>query len=112
MNTITFKGYNANIEYDAFDRIFVGRLSGIDDDIVVFHGSTVDELETAFHESVNHYIDVSERIGHQVSEPFSGRIILQIPPEIHSAVATAAEVSGKSINQWVSDVLGKAAAHA
>jgi len=104
---MTFKGYRANIEYDAEDRILVGRLSDIDD-IVVFHGSTVDDLETAFHESVNHYIEVSERLVQQASKPFSGQIILQIPPEIHSAIATAAEVSGKSINQWVSDVLGKA----
>jgi predicted HicB family RNase H-like nuclease len=75
MNAMTFKGYRANIEYDVEDRIFVGRLSGIDD-IVVFHGSTVDELETAFHESVNHYIEVSERIGKRTSEPFSGKLIL------------------------------------
>jgi predicted HicB family RNase H-like nuclease len=30
---------------------------------------------------------------------------LRISPEIHSALAIAAEVSGKSINQWTADTL-------
>ncbi len=34
--------------------------------------------------------------------------MLRIPPEIHNAVATAAEAGGKSINQWVTGVLDKA----
>jgi predicted HicB family RNase H-like nuclease len=31
--------------------------------------------------------------------------MLRIPPEIHAAIAMAAEVSGKSINQWATDTL-------
>ncbi len=106
MNALTFKGYTAHIEYDAEDHIFVGRLSGIDD-IVVFHGTTVDEIETAFHESVTHYLEVSERRNKQTSIPYS-KLMLQIPQDVHIAIATAAEKSGKSINQWSSEVLGKA----
>jgi len=30
--------------------------------------------------------------------------MLRIPPEIHAAIALAAEVSGKSINQWATDM--------
>jgi predicted HicB family RNase H-like nuclease len=29
--------------------------------------------------------------------------MLRIPPEVHVAIATVAEVSGKSINQWATD---------
>jgi predicted HicB family RNase H-like nuclease len=32
-----------------------------------------------------------------------------IPPKVHAAVAQAAEVSGKSINQWAADMLDQAA---
>jgi predicted HicB family RNase H-like nuclease len=35
--------------------------------------------------------------------------MLRIPRETHAAIATAAEVSGKSINQWASEVLERAA---
>jgi predicted HicB family RNase H-like nuclease len=108
MNMMKYKGYVARIEYDEEDRIFVGRLAGIDD-IVSFHGTTVDELETAFHESVDHYLEVSERTGRPAQKPYSGNLMLRISPDIHAAVATVSQVQGKSINQWVAEVLDKAA---
>jgi len=103
-----YKGYVARIEYDVADRIFVGHLAGIKD-IVGFHGITVNELEGAFHESVDNYIAISEETGRPVQKPYSGKLMLRVSPDVHAAVATAAEVHGKSINQWVSDVLDEAA---
>jgi len=47
-----YKGYVAHIEYEEENRIFVGHLAGIKD-IVGFHGTTVNELKSSFHESVN-----------------------------------------------------------
>lgn len=108
MNMMKYNGYVARIEYDEEDRIFVGRLVGIDD-IVVFHGAMVDELETAFHESVDHYLEVSERTGRPAQKPYSGNLMLRISPDIHAAVATASQVQGKSINQWAAEALDKAA---
>lgn len=107
MNIMKYKGYISHIEYDEVDRIFVGHLAGIKD-IVGFHGSTVDELEHAFHESVDNYIAISEETGRAAQKPYSGKLMLRVSPDIHAAVALAAQVHGKSINQWVSDVLGKA----
>ncbi len=108
MNRMKYRGYTARIEFDEVDRIFVGHLAGIKD-IVGFHGTTVDELENAFRESVDHYIAISEERGRSAQKPYSGRLMLRVSPEVHAAVATAAGVRGKSINQWASDVLGKAA---
>ncbi|MEE8057434.1 MAG: type II toxin-antitoxin system HicB family antitoxin [Pseudomonadales bacterium] len=107
MNTMMYKGYAARIEYDADDRIFIGHIATIRD-IVGFHGSTVDELELAFHEAVNDYLAACEKLGQKPNKPYSGKLMLRVPPEIHAAVATAAEVGGKSINQWATDVLDKA----
>lgn len=108
MNIMKYKGYISHIEFDEVDRIFVGHLAGIKD-IVGFHGSTVDELEHAFHESVDNYIAISEETGRAAQKPYSGKLMLRVSPDIHAAVALAAQVHGKSINQWASDVLGKAA---
>lgn len=107
MNAMTYKGYLARVDYDAEDRIFVGRLAGIAD-IAVFHGTTVDELETAFHETVDHYLEVSERTGRPAQRPYSGNLTLQIPPEVHAAVALAAETEGASISQWAAKRLEEA----
>lgn len=108
MNKMQYRGYAARIEFDEDDRIFVGHLAGIKD-IVGFHGTTVDELERAFHESVDAYIALSQEQGRRPQKPYSGRLMLRVSPEVHSAVATAAGVRGKSINQWAAEVLGKAA---
>jgi len=108
MNMMKYKGYIARIEYDEEDRIFVGHLAGIKD-IVGFHGTTVDDLESAFHESVDSYIAISEETGRSPQKPYSGKLMIRIPPEVHAAVATAAQVHGKSINQWASETLKKAA---
>jgi len=107
MNIMKYKGYIASIEYDEEDRIFVGHLAGIKD-IVGFHGTTVDELEYAFHESVDNYISISKETGRPAQKPYSGKLMLRVSPEVHAAVATAAQVHGKSINQWASEVLDKA----
>ncbi len=40
MNTMTYKGYTARVEYDEGDNIFVGRILGIRN-MISFHGETV-----------------------------------------------------------------------
>jgi predicted HicB family RNase H-like nuclease len=108
MNEMSYQNYTAKIEYDPEDKIFVGHILGIRD-IVSFHGSTVEELESAFREAVHHYLEVCEKIGQKPERSYSGKLTLRIPPEVHMAVATAAEVNSKSINQWATEILRKAA---
>ena len=108
MNEMKYQDYSAKIEYDSIDKIFVGHIMGIHD-IVSFHGSTVEELKSAFHAAVYHHLDVCEKIGQKPQRSYSGKLTVRIPPEVHLAVATAAETNNKSINQWASDVLRQAA---
>ena len=84
MNAMKYNGYAARIEYDAHDRIFVGHLAGVRD-IVGFHGESVEELETAFHEAVDNYLAACAKLGQQPKKPVTGKILLRVPPEIHSA---------------------------
>ena len=107
MNAMKYKGYAARIEFDADDRIFVGHLAGIRD-IVGFHGSSVAELEAAFHEAVDDYHAACLKLGQKPHKPASGKLLLRVPPEIHSAAIMAAESEGKSLNQWATHVLEKA----
>ena len=109
-NAMTYKGYSARIEFDAQDRIFFGRLAGIQD-IITFHGETVDGLELAFREAVDHYLAACFELGDEPNKPYSGKLTLRIPPGIHAAIAVAAETSGKSLNKWVADLLARATQH-
>ena len=111
MNTMSYRGYFARIDYDDEDKILVGRLAGIDD-VVGFHADTVAGLEAAFHEAVDDYLAACEKVGKAPERPYSGRVMFRIDPEVHSRVALAAELSGKSLNQWAEEALRDAAERA
>ena len=108
MKTMKHKGYSARIEYSDEDSCFVGYIAGIRD-VVGFHGEAVSELRAAFEEAVDDYLEICKKTGKQPQKPYSGKLMLRIPPKVHAAVAQAAEVSGKSINQWAADMLDQAA---
>ena len=107
MNTMIYKGYSARIEFDEQDRIFVGHLAGIRD-IVGFHGSSVNELEAAFHEAVDDYLAHCAQLNLPANKPFSGRMLLRVPPEVHAQASVAAQVAGLSLNQWAAHALAQA----
>lgn len=62
MNVMTYGVYAAEIEYDAEDEIFVGRIAGIRDG-VGFHAETVDDLKLAFVEAVEDYVEACNAVG-------------------------------------------------
>ena len=108
MSSMTYKGYSARVEFDAEDRIFVGHLAGVRD-IVGFHGASVAELEAAFHEAVDDYLAACKKLGQEPNKPFSGRVMLRLPPEVHARASARATVEGVSFNQWAAKVLERAA---
>ncbi len=104
MKTMTYKGYAARIEYSDEDFCFVGRIAGIKD-VIGFHAESVTELKAAFEEAVNDYMATCKKLGRTPQRPYSDKLILDIPPDVHAHVALMAEAHGKSLNQWVVDVL-------
>ena len=107
-NTMTFKGYSARIEYDDEDGIFTGRIAGIRDG-VGFHADSVADLRKAFREAVDDYVETCARIGKEPQKPYSGRMMFRVDPDVHRKAALAAELAGKSLNQWAEEVLERAA---
>ncbi len=108
MNTMNYKGYSARIEYDDEDGILTGQIAGIRDG-VGFHAGSVEDLKLAFYEAVDDYIETCAKIGKKPQKPYSGRVMFRVDPEVHRKAALAAELSGKSLNQWAEDVLKDAA---
>ena len=104
---MTYKGYAAKIEYSDDDDCFVGHIAGIKD-VIGFHAESVKELRRAFEEAVDDYLVTCEKVGRAPQKPYSGKLMLRVPPEIHARAAMMAEAHGMSINQWVADVLSKA----
>ena len=108
MKAMSYKGYAARIEFDAEDEIFAGHIVGIRD-VVGFHADNVAGLKQAFHEAVDDYLDTCARVGKNPQKPYSGNLMLRVGADVHSRAALAAELSGKSLNQWGEEVLSEAA---
>lgn len=107
-HSMSYKGYSARIEYDDEDGILVGHIAGIND-IIGFHADNVEELRAAFEEAVEDYVETCAKVGKAPDRPYSGRVMFRLSPEVHRRAAIAAELSGKSLNQWAEEALAKAA---
>ncbi len=110
MNTMSYRGYTARMEFDPDDKIIVGRVLDIDD-IITFHGTSVAEFESALCSAVDRYIAACEQLGQAPDKPASGKMMLRVDPAVHAAAVKASARSGQSLNKWAEQVL-RAAAHA
>ena len=108
MNTMTYKGYTARVEYDERDNIFVGRILGIRN-MISFHGVTVAELRAEFELAVKDYLADCKQQGVHPEKAASGKLLLRVPPEVHGRALVAAQAAGKSLNQWAEEVIDRAA---
>ncbi|NIE74459.1 type II toxin-antitoxin system HicB family antitoxin [Pantoea sp. Ap-967] len=108
MNVMTYRGYEARIEYSDEDQLLIGHVAGIRD-VIGFHGESINELRQAFEEAVDDYLETCEKLGRAPQKAYSGKLSLRLEPALHASVAAKAELAQVSINQWVSDILSQAA---
>lgn len=108
MNTMSYKGYTARVDFDERDSVFVGRVLGIRD-IISFEGTAVDELRAEFEAAIEDFLKDCAARGVSPEKPASGKLMLRVPPEVHAAATVAAQAVGKSLNQWAAEVLKEAA---
>lgn len=104
---LKYKGYTGHVAFDAEAGLLHGEVLDLKD-VVTFQGKSVEELEQAFHDSVDDYLAFCAERGEEPDKPFSGRLMLRLPPELHRAVYVRAHREGKSLNQWIADTLAKA----
>ena len=63
-----YKDYEAVIEYDESDRLFFGRVINTED-IIVFDGLSVDELEQAFKTVIEQYLTDCQTLNKNPNQP-------------------------------------------
>ncbi len=102
-----YKEYEAIIEYDEEDRLFVGRVINTKD-IIVFDGLSVDELEQSFHTIIDEYLADCKALNKTPEKPFSGRFNLRISSDLHRKIALEASKQGVSLNTFIEKTLQQA----
>jgi predicted HicB family RNase H-like nuclease len=59
---LTYKGYTGHVEYDDTEGSFHGEALDLRD-VITFQGKSVEEIERAFRESVDDYLEFCEQKG-------------------------------------------------
>lgn len=55
MKILEYKGYWADVKYSHEDKLFFGKIKEIDD-LVLFEGNSIPELQIAFEQAVDRYL--------------------------------------------------------
>ena len=106
---MNYKGYLGTVSFDEEADIFHGEVVNTKD-VITFQGRSVDEIRIAFKDSVDEYLKFCEELGEEPEKPYSGRIALRIPSELHGRASAAASAEGVSLNSWLRAAVERAAA--
>lgn len=98
--TLEYKGYVASIGFSSEDRCFFGKIEFIND-LIMFEGTTVDELEAAFKDAVDSYLEFCEQNGKAPDQPFKGTFNVRIGETTHRRAAMEAKRQGQTLNDFV-----------
>ncbi len=104
---LNYNGYRGHVAFDDEAGLFHGEVLDLKD-VITFQGKSVEELEHAFRDSIDEYLAFCQERGEEPDKPFSGRLMLRLPPALHREVYVQARREGKSLNQWIADKLAKA----
>ena len=79
MTMMTYKGYEAAVEYDEDAEIFHGEVMNLRD-VITFQGRSVAELKKAFAGSVEDYLAFCKKRGEEPEKPLSGQFVVRTEP--------------------------------
>ena len=101
---LKYKGYTGHVEFDDQSGIFHGEVLDLKD-VITFQGKSVEEIEQAFCDSIDDYLEYCRERNEEPDKPFSGRLMVRLPPQLHRRVFVTARHEGKSLNQWIAEKL-------
>ena len=101
---LSYLGYSGSVKFDADEEIFHGEVSGLTD-VVTFQGRSAREIKQAFRDSIDDYLELCQETGRSPDKPFSGRLVVRMPPDLHRALHNLAAAEQVSLNRLIVKVL-------
>lgn len=111
MGQLKYKGYTGSVEFSEEDNCLFGKVQGLHGTLISYEGTTIDEIRADFESAIDEYLASCERRGVAPAKPYSGRLVLRMPSELHGRVAAAAMSAGTTINDFINNALSKEIAH-
>ncbi|MBW3630056.1 MAG: type II toxin-antitoxin system HicB family antitoxin [Gemmatimonadetes bacterium] len=103
-----YKGYVAEVEYDDTTTVLQERVLNTRD-VISFEADSASEMRRAFEAAVGDYLEFCAERGEEPDRPYSGKFLIRATVQLHRAAAVAAARERKSLNQWATEVLARAA---
>jgi predicted HicB family RNase H-like nuclease len=97
-------GYRAIIQYDPEIDMFRGEFIGLNGG-ADFYAKDIDNLRKEGEISLQVFLDMCREDGVEPRKEFSGKFNLRVSPQLHAEIAARAASAGKSLNQWITDML-------
>lgn len=98
--TMRHKGYTAKVVYDDEAGLLRGEVIDLADEIR-FEATGVAQLKQEFHAAVDAYLLDCATRGVEPAKPFSGRLLLRLPPELHRSATITAAALDVSLNDFM-----------
>ena len=95
-----YKGYFGFVEFDSQARLFHGDIINTKD-VITFQGKTVNEIEQAFRDSIEDYINWCKEEGVEPEKPYSGKFNIRLSPDLHRKTAVIAKKRRMSLNSFI-----------
>ncbi len=105
---MVINGYRAVVTYDPDIEVFRGEFTGLNAGGADFYAKDVEGLKREGALSLKVFLDMCREDGVEPRKEFSGKFNVRITPEMHEDITSAAAAEGKSLNQWVTEVLSQA----
>jgi len=103
---ITYKGFIGSVHFASEDRVFYGKVEGIND-LISFEGETVDQLEEGFRYMVDEHIKDCKNNNLPLEKSYKGNLNIRLAPELHKKAAHNATLMGISLNQYINEAIRK-----
>ena len=103
---LQYKGYTGRVEFDDDAEIFHGEVCGLRD-VITFEGRSAGEIKGAFQDSIDDYLDYCRELGQEPDRPFSGKVLVRIPSELHRDLHNRAAARRMSLNSLLIELLAE-----
>lgn len=111
MGQLKYKGYTGSVEFSDEDNCLFGKVQGLHGTLISYEGTTIDEIRSDFEGAINDYLASCKSRGISPAKPYSGKILLRMPSDLHGRVAAAAMSAGTTINDFINNALANEMAH-
>ena len=111
MGLLKYKGYTGSVEFSDEDNCLFGKVLGLHGTLISYEGSTIDEIRSDFKSAIDDYLASCESRGVAPAKPYSGKLVVRMPSELHARVAAAAIAAGTTINDFINTALSNEIEH-